>query len=526
MRTGRRPMPQPALHGNRTETSAVDDAMTATGILNVTPHDSVAEPVRRHSTAPPIFDRIYLALILSLIVAMPFLVHDQTEGRPLAASLNPLKFLEHQTTAGNAHKQLMLALLYLSCGAVLVLRNSLGRLRYIGLPLGAMMLWTIASTLWSVDPTLTLRRCAAIDGVALVGIYAGLRFRFTEMLRVMAWVTAIGLLASLAVAIVLPTYGLDYDGRLRGVLDHKNALGGFAALSLLLVLCRLSLSPAIDKLQALDEGALGGVAVFCLLLAHSATPVAVLAVAVLTLIATRVLRNAHPTVLALSPLLAGAILIGIAVLVFKLSYVAPVFGRNAELSGRTLIWHFALQMAWARPLAGYGYGAFWAGENSPGSVFWYLTHVAATHAHNGYLQAWLDVGVIGLSLLVSAVVLTLYKLAWLLRYVREPFVPWAFAYLAFICATNVTESTLWAVNSLQTALLAYVIVRTNILSGGARDMLAATSAPLPGGMPMVPMAPAVARPPVFGMPQPAGKPIAVSSGMRAQPGFGIGGLVR
>lgn len=503
----------------------MDDAMAASGALYRTPDGVVATPVRRHKTAPPVFERIYLTLLLSLIIAMPFLVHDQTEGRPLA-SLNPLQYLEHQSTAGNAHKQVILAVLYASCAAVLIVRSRLGRLRYLGLPLGGIMLWTIASTVWSVDPTLTMRRCAAIDGIALVGIYAGLRFRFAELLRVMAWVSAIGLLASLAVAIVLPADGLDYDGRLRGVLDHKNDLGGFAALSLLMVLSRLMLSAGMSRLQAFIEGALAVFAVICLLLAHSATPVAVLVVAVATLFATRLLRDAHPTMLALSPALAAVSLIGVAVLAFKLSYVAPVFGRNADLSGRTLIWHFALQMVWMRPLEGYGYGAFWAGENSPGSAFWYLAHVAATHAHNGYLQAWLDVGAIGLSLVVSAIVMTSHKLGWLLRYVREPFVPWAFAYLAFICATNMTESTLWGVgNSPETALLAYVIVRTNVLAGGARDMLAAMATPLPGGSPAGPKMPASPRPSILGMPERTGNSVGVPAGIG--PGvISAGGLIR
>ena len=448
--------------------------------------DSALASAGRRAATPSRFERVYLAAILTLIIATPFLVHDQSGGQ-LAPSLNPLRYLEHQSTEGNAHKQMMLAAVYASCGALLVLRGRLGQLRHIGLPLGAMLLWTLASTLWSVDPSLTLRRCAAIDGLALVGVYAALRFGFAEMLRVMAWVAVIGLVASLVVAVLLPEDGLDYDGRLRGVLDHKNDLGGFAALSLLVAVSRLMLSPQIGRLRVLVDVGLGALAVTCLFLAHSATPIAVLMVAALTLVAARLLRNAHETTLALSPLLLGAGLIALVVFVVKMNEVAPVFGRDTELSGRTLIWQFALRMVWAHPLSGYGYGAFWSGSDSPGSAFWYLTHVAATHAHNGYLQVWLDVGLIGLALIVSAILTTFHKLGWLLRHMREPFLPWAFAQLAFICATNISETTMWGVgNSLQTALLVYVIVRANVLTEGARGMLAALSAARPQGAPLRP----------------------------------------
>jgi O-antigen ligase len=70
-------------------------------------------------------------------------------------------------------------------------------------------------------------------------------------------------------------------------------------------------------------------------------------------------------------------------------------GRNATLTDRTLIWDAALA-AKTNPLIGTGFDSFW------------LTHYAdriteefhVPHAHNGYLETYLNTGSIGVLLLL------------------------------------------------------------------------------------------------------------------------------
>jgi len=80
-------------------------------------------------------------------------------------------------------------------------------------------------------------------------------------------------------------------------------------------------------------------------------------------------------------------------------WVAEAVGRNPNLTDRTLIWPVLLGMH-TNPLLGTGYESFWLGDR----LLWlWQQHETAglNEAHNGYLEVYLNLGMIGLSLLVA-----------------------------------------------------------------------------------------------------------------------------
>jgi O-antigen ligase len=91
-------------------------------------------------------------------------------------------------------------------------------------------------------------------------------------------------------------------------------------------------------------------------------------------------------------------------LVFDLgeTFVGMV-GRDSTLTGRGDIWKASLR-AEVNPLIGAGYCSFWYGERaktiSEGLGFFF----DLKEAHNGYLETYLNVGLLGLSLLLAALV--------------------------------------------------------------------------------------------------------------------------
>jgi len=74
---------------------------------------------------------------------------------------------------------------------------------------------------------------------------------------------------------------------------------------------------------------------------------------------------------------------------------------DASFTGRNDVWQFAIDNLLKRPITGYGYSAFWGTEEVvfglAGNAVWANT---AGHAHNGYLDIALSVGIPG-SLLVT-----------------------------------------------------------------------------------------------------------------------------
>jgi len=68
-----------------------------------------------------------------------------------------------------------------------------------------------------------------------------------------------------------------------------------------------------------------------------------------------------------------------------------MLGRTETLTDRTEIWNSLLPYAQKHFILGYGYGGFWTTS---------LRTSIASHAHNGYLDAILNLGIVGLILLI------------------------------------------------------------------------------------------------------------------------------
>lgn len=76
--------------------------------------------------------------------------------------------------------------------------------------------------------------------------------------------------------------------------------------------------------------------------------------------------------------------------------LASMVGRDPTLTGRTTIWNAVLSTH-TNPLVGTGYEIFWLGPRL--QTVWRRTGFAINEAHNGYLEVYLNLGLIGLAIL-------------------------------------------------------------------------------------------------------------------------------
>jgi O-antigen ligase len=84
-------------------------------------------------------------------------------------------------------------------------------------------------------------------------------------------------------------------------------------------------------------------------------------------------------------------------------------GRNSTLTGRTVIWQGLLKVgSTANPLFGTGFQSFWVGEHL--RKVWSMGGLlnGINGSHNGYLEVFLNLGAIGLTLL-AGLLLTGYR---------------------------------------------------------------------------------------------------------------------
>jgi exopolysaccharide production protein ExoQ len=100
--------------------------------------------------------------------------------------------------------------------------------------------------------------------------------------------------------------------------------------------------------------------------------------------------------------------LGIVVLYFVLQSTfdlgtgfAKLLGRNPTLTGRTEIWQALFQVN-INPLIGTGYYSFWMGDRSEQLFKQYYYRM--NEAHNGYLETYLNSGLIGLGLLLGVLI--------------------------------------------------------------------------------------------------------------------------
>ena len=322
---------------------------------------------------------------------------------------------------------------------------------------GNFILWALvgiilASALWSDTPAATLGSSNNILRVTLFGIYFSARFSLKEQLRLLAWALGIGALLSLIVAIVLPSYGVmgagsiqtqqgtAHTGAWQGIYGHKNVLGRYMSLGALVFLL---LAKSSRKYRWLAWAGLC-LCVSLLLLSTSKTALIVLLAITALMPLFRTLQWNYTLAV---PFFITVILVAASVATFLLENAEAIlgtFGRDTTLTGRTLLWATVLYKIWQRPWLGYGYGGFWLGWEGESADVWRIVRWEVPHAHNGFLDLWLNVGLLGLAVFVLSFISAFFRSIALLRQSKNKDILcfWPLAYLTFLLLVNLTESSL------------------------------------------------------------------------------------
>jgi exopolysaccharide production protein ExoQ len=297
------------------------------------------------------------------------------------------------------------------------------------------------SIAWSDDPATSLRRVFALSMWTLFGLYLASRYDTRTLLRLLG--VALGLLALMSIASVIltPDYGIEsaFDkGAWRGVFTTKNTLGEM-----------MLLAAVVFGLFATRKGparfpAMLGVLLAVTMIFFAKARAALLIVGVLAITIPVVLtfrKNNAAAALVLCILL--GVSAGASVAIADRDAVLSVLGKDATLTGRTVLWSAVVERIEDRPLLGYGYSAFWEANGVQSEQVRTAIGWDTPHSHNGVLDVWLDIGLIGVLAMIAAYVLAL-KRAWIaLRTTRELDGVWAMTFLVMLFLGNTTESSIF-----------------------------------------------------------------------------------
>jgi O-antigen ligase len=305
--------------------------------------------------------------------------------------------------------------------------------------------WAVLSVFWSDAPGLTLRRSLALALTSLLGLFIAARYDRDEILELVSRVLAAVLVASVAVAVLRPSYGLDHlrGGAWRGLFDTKNELGRIATLTAVVWLLRALARPA-----SVGPWIVFATALVAIDRSQSRTSLVVVLALGALIAALPALRAREELAVASCCFL--AIVVG-GITYWLLAHpgrALAVVNGSPTLTGRSAIWSAVWTMIKRHFWFGYGYSAFWRGLAGPSAFVWSVVAGTPPHSHNGFLDTWLDLGAVGLALVAVSLLATL-GLAWSAMRRAESLVQaWPLVFVVFLVLYNLTESALVVRNSL------------------------------------------------------------------------------
>jgi exopolysaccharide production protein ExoQ len=298
-----------------------------------------------------------------------------------------------------AFQHLLPAAVVLALAALHLVAGTARGITAVRLPTAVLILagWLALTNLWTEDHVGSTLQTASTLLVVLVAVIVGSACSVRAVIGGVMWGGVLVLLLCLAVAAVSPSTGLmpaGYQGgALRGIYIHRNITAEVLAPAFAAALVHpfAGRHPRGRRLATLLV-LLGGI-----VLTRSSTALSSVAVMIALTVVLAVVRRvpARHRFAALITAIAGTVGLG-SVLVLNASSVFAILGRDSTLTGRTAIWAAAQQLIAARPIGGYGWGGAW---DDGDFVRLYISRLATwdvPSAHNGYLDALVQAGAVGL----------------------------------------------------------------------------------------------------------------------------------
>jgi len=368
--------------------------------------------------AGSVFPVVLLAVQAMILIVPNGFDYSQQVGGALATP-----------TEGDAFTQFTWMFLLLG-SLYLLIRNrarTVSLLKHFNPFLVAFLGLAALSTLWSIEPGVTLRRdfrFVTVLAVCLAFAVQGWhRRRYQNVTRTLLTII---LVASVIFVLIAPQYAIqaqlvsELKGAWRGITNGKNNLGPLASDAVI-----LWLHAWLSK-ESKPATAASGLLLSLFVLIKTRSDDSLLATAfgvpfmLLLLRPAGSLRRYMPYIVGL---FAAAITVyALAVLDLipgsntLLSPISLLTGKSLTFSNRTAIWAVLEMHIRLHPLLGTGYGAYWYDTpGSPSQLMVQYLYFYPTEGHNGYLDVINDTGYVGFCILIAYFVSYIRQSLYLMR---------------------------------------------------------------------------------------------------------------
>jgi exopolysaccharide production protein ExoQ len=371
-------------------------------------------------------------------------------------------------------------LILFCCICLIALLRWKGVIRTLGLAWPFLVLcgWIVLSALWATDPAVSLSTAGRFMILIIFSAYVSSAYDSLQFVAFLTRGFAIAVAASLAVMILAPRLGFSnlgggYGDAWRGAFTHKNWLGAAMSVGTLVG----AYSYGVRANHRLLSGATFIGCLFLLIMSRSATSIVSTLVAFLVAILGAAIQNRRVPVLrafALMGLLATVVLALLYPLMdINLKDLPRLAGRSSDLTGRAEVWRAVWAAIQNRPLTGYGYG-FWTVPSVTRSNIWLSANWEVPHSHNNWLDAGLQLGLVGVVIAAFIWLSALRRAMWLI-FVQYGHGALLYLTILFGCLTkSAVETVTFAPGILS---LFWWVTSYIYIARIAREKAAATNAP-------------------------------------------------
>jgi O-antigen ligase len=376
---------------------------------------------------------------------------------------------------GPLDRNVLLFLVVIALGVLFSRKPKVIRLLRRNKPLAFFVVFCAVSVLWSDFPFVAFKRWVkSLGDLAMILIVLTDREPIVAFKRLMSRLVFFFIPLSILFIGFYPNLAGGYDTWnsrqvWTGIAMTKNQLGVMCAVLGVGVLWRIlqeyepnrgggrfrQLVSESKKRRGplLAQGLVFGLTVCLLWVSNSMTAIASFAMAVGLLLAIRIV-HLEETPAYLHWIVAAIVVPAFCVLFFGVGLgLLNVMGRDSTLTGRTEVWSFVLSLG-SNPFVGTGFESFWLGSRL--GKIWEHYWWRPNEAHNGYLEIYLNLGWIGLSLLAIALVKGYQKIVAAIRR-DEDYATLRLAYFVMAITYSFTEAGFRMMNPVWFFLLFAII---------------------------------------------------------------------